>query len=191
MTIPILEKTCKLTFAIAMVWTYLNLIEFSSIWYGHDAVAKELLIDKFTGAYAPYFWAMLFCGSVVPFALAFENLRRHIPTMFVVSIVLNIGMWLERWMIVGPTLSMSYAPVAFDVNWPSWVQWFIVAGSFGWFGLLFLIFVKVIPSVSMYEVKEMVFHRRHLAHKDIASVMHRRAGDPKPSGETGLEGAQP
>ncbi len=191
MTIPILEKTCKLTFAIAMVWTYLNLIEFSSVWYGHDAVAKELLIAKFTGPYSPYFWAMLFCGSVVPFALAVEKWRRHIPTMFVVSIILNIGMWLERWMIVGPTLSMSYAPFSFDVSWPSWVQWFIVAGSFGWFGLLFLVFVKVIPSVSMYEVKEMVFHRRHLAHKDIASVMHRRAGDAKPSGEPGLEGAKP
>lgn len=191
MTLPILDKTCKLTFAIAMVWTYLNLIEFSSIWYGHDMIAKELLIDKFTGTYAPYFWAMLFFGSVVPFTMAFEKIRRSISAMFVISILLNIGMWLERWMIVGPTLSASYEPFAFDVMWPSWVQWFIVIGSFGWFGLLFLIFVKVIPSVSMYEVKEMIFHRRHIAHKDIASVMHRRASDPKPSGEPGLEGAKP
>jgi molybdopterin-containing oxidoreductase family membrane subunit len=191
MTLPILDKICKLTFAIAMVWTYLNLIEFSSIWYGHDAVAKELLIDKFTGAYAPYFWAMLFFGSVLPFTMAFEKIRRSVPTMFLVSILLNIGMWLERWMIVGPTLSMSYQPYAFDINWPSWVQWFIVAGSFGWFGLLFLIFVKVIPSVSMYEVKEMIFHRRHLAQKDIASVMHRRETDAKASSMPGLEGTQP
>lgn len=191
MTIPILEKTCKLTFAIAMVWTYLNLIEFSSVWYGHDPVAKELLIAKFTGEYSPYFWAMLFLGSVVPFTLAVEKLRRHIPTMFVVSILLNVGMWLERWMIVGPTLSMSYQPVAFDISWPSWVQWFIVAGSFGWFGLLFLIFVKVIPSVSMYEVKEMVFNRRHLAHREAMVAMRRRASDAKTPGASGLGEAQP
>ncbi|MFQ5488232.1 MAG: hypothetical protein ACE5ET_07320, partial [Gammaproteobacteria bacterium] len=64
-------------------------------------------------------------------------------------------------------------------------------------GLLFLIFVKVIPSVSMYEVKEMIFHRRHIASKDMAAVMHRRATDPKPAAEQpsgspgtpGLEGA--
>ncbi len=192
MTIPILEKTCKLTFAIAMVWTYLNIIEFSSVWYGHDPIAKELLWAKFTGPYAPYFWAMIFLGSVLPFTLAFEKLRRNIPVMLVVSLLLNLGMWLERWMIVTPTLSLAYAPAAHDVMWPSWVQWFIVLGSFGWFGLLFLIFVKVIPSVSMYEVKEMIFHRRHMANKDIAEVMHRRATDkkPKPASESpGLEGA--
>lgn len=191
MTLPILDKTCKLTFAIAMVWTYLNLIEFSSVWYGHDAVAKELLIDKFTGAYSPYFWAMLFLGSVLPFTMAFEKIRRHIPAMFVISILLNVGMWLERWMIVSPTLAQGYHPIAFDVFWPTFTSIAIVLGSFGWFGLLFLIFVKIIPSVSMYEVKEMIFHRRHLAHKGIAEVMHRRAGDAKPTGGPGLEGAKP
>ena len=188
MTLPILDKTCKLTFAIAMVWTYLNLIEFSSVWYGHDEVAKELLIDKFTGAYAPWFWLMLFLGSGLPFIFAWEKMRRNIPVMFVVSLFLNLGMWLERWMIVSPTLSQGFHPFAFFVIWPSWVQWAIVAGSFGWFGLLFLTFVKVIPSVSMYEVKEMITHRRHLAHKDLAEVMHRRPGVRK---EPGLEGAQP
>ncbi|MDZ4263278.1 MAG: NrfD/PsrC family molybdoenzyme membrane anchor subunit, partial [Pseudomonadota bacterium] len=123
MTIPILEKVCKLTFAIAMVWTYLNLIEFATVWYGHDMVAKELLLWKFDGPYAPFFWMMMFLGSVMPFALAFEKLRRNLPTMFVVSLFLNLGMWLERWMIVGPTLSQNYEPFAWSVVWPSIVQW--------------------------------------------------------------------
>ena len=191
MTIPILEKTCKLTFAIAMVWTYLNLIEFAATWYGHDIVAKELLLEKFTGAHAPFFWTMLFLGSVLPFTLAFEKLRRHLPTMFVVSLFLNLGMWLERWMIVTPTLSYSYEPFAWDVMWPSMVQWAIVFGSFGWFGLLFLVFVKVFPSVSMYEVKEMVFHRRHYHSPELAAQFHRRASDRNSSGgeEPSTEGA--
>jgi len=193
MTLPILEKVAKLTFAIAMVWTYLVIIECLSIWYGHNEVDKELLVAKFTGPYSPFFWLMLFCGSVAPFGLAFQKIRRNIPAMFVLSLVLNLGMWLERWMIVTPTLSLAYEPFAWDVMWPSWVQWFIVGGSFGWFGLLFLIFVKVIPSVSMYEVKEMIFHRRHIARKGIAEVMHRRASDsPAPASGTespGLEGA--
>jgi Ni/Fe-hydrogenase subunit HybB-like protein len=155
-----MEKTCKLTFCIAMVWTYLNLIEYASVWYGPDSTDKEVLLDKFTGHFVPYFWAMLFFGSVLPFTLAFEKLRRHLPTMFAVSIFLNVGMWLERWMIVTPTLSQAYEPFAWHWYWPSIVQWAIVFGSFGWFGLLFLIFVKIFPSVSMYEVKEMVYHRR-------------------------------
>ena len=181
MTLSILDKTCKLTFAIAMVWCYLTLIEFASVWYGHNPVEKELLLWKASGPYAPYFWAMLFCAMVVPFAFSFEKWRRHIPTMFVVSILLNIGMWLERWMIVSPTLSQGYHPFAFDVLWPSWVQWFIVLGSFGWFGMLFLIFVKVVPSVSMYEVKEMVYHRRRIVIKEVGEIMRRRATDANPA----------
>lgn len=168
MTLPIMEKICKLTFAIAMVWTYLNLVEFSSVWYGHDQVAKDVLLYRFTGDYAFWFWLMLFCGMVVPFALAFQRLRVHLPTMMVVSLVLNLGMWLERWMIVSPTLSTSYAPWQWSVMWPSMVQWGIVLGSFGWFGMLFLIFVKIFPSVSMYEVKEMVYHRKQESAKGRA-----------------------
>jgi len=190
MTISVLEKTCKLTFAIAMVWTYLNLIEFASVWYGHDIPSKEVLIAKFSGSYAPYFWVMIFCGSVMPFAFAFRKLRRHIPSMFVLSIILNLGMWLERWMIVTPTLSGGYHPIAFDTMWPSMIQWAIVFGSFGWFGMLFLIFVKVFPCVSMYEVKEMVYHRRGLAGKNPDDVLYTRtSGEDKKSSSSGGSGS--
>ncbi len=189
MTLPIMEKTAKLTFAIAMVWTYLNLIEFASTWYGHNMYDKEVLIAKMTGPYAWVFWTMIFCGSVVPFALAFKRLRRHMPTMFVVSLLLNLGMYFERWMIVAPTLSLSHEPHQWNVMWGSIVQWAIVFGSFGWFGLLFLIFVKVFPSVSMYEVKEMIFHRRH--HNDLVDILeeHERTMHKKDAGKPGLEGA--
>jgi len=187
MTLPIMEKTCKLTFAIAMVWTYLNLVEFASVWYGHDIYNKEVLIGKATGPYAWIFWTMIFCGSVVPFALAFQKLRRHMPTMFVVSLFLNLSMFFERWMIVAPTLSIPHEPHQMDIMFASIVQWGIVFGSFGWFGLLFLVFVKVFPSVSMYEVKEMVYHRsRSTGQEDVI----RMTEHAKPATQTtGGEGA--
>ena len=64
--------------------------------------------------------------------------------------------------------------------WPSVVQWAIVFGSFGWFGLLFLVFVKLFPCVSMYEVKEMVFHRRREMDENLAKRFGRRASDSQP-----------
>ncbi len=80
--------------------------------------------------------------------------------MLIISLLLNCGMWLERWMIVAPTFSHGFYPWTFDHDqWPSFVQWGMVLGSFGWFGLLFMLFCKLVPSVSMYEVKEMVYHR--------------------------------
>ncbi len=170
MTTAIMEKIAKLTFAIAMVWTYLNLIEFGATWYGHNVYDKELLIAKANGPYAWIFWTMIFTGMVVPFALAVEKFRRHMPTMFVVSLILNLSMYFERWMIVAPTLAMSHQSHQWDVMWPSIVQWAIVFGSFGWFGILFLVFVKIFPCVSMYEVKEMVYHRKREAESEASTA---------------------
>ena len=85
MTIPILEKLCKLTFAISMVWTYLNLIEYAAVWYGTDPVAKQALIFRATGDYAWWWWAMNFFASVLPFTLTWKRLRTNIPIMLVVS----------------------------------------------------------------------------------------------------------
>lgn len=193
MTLNIMEKTCKLTFAIAMVWTYLNLIEFATTWYGHNVYDKELLLDKASGPYSVIFWSMLFCGSVAPFALAFEKIRRHMPAMFVVSIVLQIGMFLERWMIVAPTLSMAHSPHQWDVLFGSVIEWAIVFGSFGWFALLFLLFAKLMPAMSMYEVKELAFHLKHEIEEEKHALAHAAtasAGSAKPvTGKPGLEGA--
>jgi len=161
MTMPILDKTARLTFVIAMVWTYLNLIEYSTVWYGDNAVAKETLIQRATGPYSVYWWSMNFLGSVVPFTLIFKKLRANLTAMMIISLLLNLGMWLERWMIVTPTFSHGYEPWTWNhAFFPSWVQWGIVFGSFGWFGMLFMLFCKLVPCVSMYEVKEMIFHRK-------------------------------
>ncbi len=160
MTKPILDKVCYLTFCIAMVWSYLNLVEFASIWYGHDVYNKEVLIAKATGAYAPVFWTMIFCGFIVPFAFLSKTLRNNLSVMFVVSLLLNLGMFTERWMIVAPTLATPHEVHQAGILWGTFVEWGIIFGSFGWFGMLFLIFVKMVPSISMYEVKELVYHHR-------------------------------
>ncbi len=160
MTIPILEKLCKLTFAIAMVWTYLNVIEYAAVWYGTDTFAKQALTYRATGPYAGWWWAMNILGSVLPFTLTWKVLRQNVWIMLVVSILLNLGMWIERFMIVTPTFAHGYYPWTWTADWwPGWIQIGIVAGSFGWFNMLFMLFCKIIPSVSMYEVKEMVYHR--------------------------------
>ena len=167
LTLPILRKTVRLTFAIAMVWTYLNCVEFASVWYSPDQAPKAVLIQKATGQYAAFWWAMIFCGSVVPFALTVRRWQVSIPVMFAVSLLLNFGMWLERWMIVSPTLAHDYYPWTWSQNqWPGMYQWGIVAGSFGFFCLMLLIFFKLVPSVSMHEVIPMVLPERNAAARD-------------------------
>ncbi len=160
MTTEILDKTAKLTFAIAMAWNYLNLSEYAAIWYSNDMFEKEVLLAKFFGPYAVIVWTMLFCAMVAPFAMVFKKVRHSMLSMFILSLVLQLGMWLERFQIVSPPLASNHEPWTWAVVWPGVVQLVITLASFGWFTMLFLVFCKIFPSVSMYEVKEMVFHRR-------------------------------
>ena len=91
------------------------------------------------------------------FALMVRRWQTNIPIMFTVSLLLNLGMWLERWMIVSPTLSHDYYPWVWNHDqWPGLIQWGIVAGSFGFFCLMLMIFFKLVPSVSMHEVIPLV-----------------------------------
>jgi len=94
----------------------------------------------------------------MPFTLLINFVRTHMPTLLVISLILNVGMWLERVQIITPTLGHSQYPWTWTSHWfPSWIQWGIVAGSFGWFTMLFMLYCKIFPSISMYEVKEMIF----------------------------------
>jgi molybdopterin-containing oxidoreductase family membrane subunit len=163
-----------------MIWTYPNLIEYASVWYGTDPYAKQALIYRATGTYAAWWWSMNILGSVVPFALTFKVLRTSVPTMMVVSLLLNLGMWTERFMIVTPTFAHGYYPWTWvDTWWPNWVQVGIILGSFGWFTMLFMLFCKIFPSVSMYEVKEMVYHRRQARH--VKGNVSKPAPAPQPA----------
>jgi len=174
MTTEIMDKLAKLTFAVAMAWNYLNLGEYASIWYSNDMFEKEVLWEKLTGPYAPVIWTMLFCASIAPFAMAFKKVRHSMWSMFWLSLVIQLGMWLERFQIVSPPLASNHEPWTWAVVWPGTVQLTITVASFGWFTMLFLIFCKVFPSVSMYEVKEMVFHRRKASSRskmdDLAAI---------------------
>lgn len=165
MTQPILNKLIKMTFAIAMVWNYLEFIEYATVWYGNDMVSKQALIYRATGDYAVIFWGMIFCATIMPFTLLIGFVRTHLPTLMVVSLILNIGMWFERVQIITPTFGRSIHPWTWTSGWwPTWVQWGIVIGSIGWFGMLFLLYCKIFPCVSMYEVKEQLHDQNWSKH---------------------------
>lgn len=165
LTRQILRKIVRLTFAIAMVWNYLVYVEIASVWYSHDQAAKDVLMEKAVGAYAPFWWGMIFCGTAVPFVLLVKRWQGNIPVMFATSLLLNAGMWLERWMIVSPTLARDFYPWTWDFDqWPGLIQWGIVGGSFGFFCLMLMIFFKLVPCVSMYEVIQLVTENRDNRH---------------------------
>jgi molybdopterin-containing oxidoreductase family membrane subunit len=130
--------------------------EWFNAWYGGDRPDRSLVVFEFTGGYAPMFWGLLFCNVIAPQAFWLATVRRSVVAVFVISVIINIGMWLERILIVWNTLSHGYLPSMWRLFLPTVWDWLTTIGSLGLFVLMFLVFVRLIPAVSMHEVRKLV-----------------------------------
>jgi molybdopterin-containing oxidoreductase family membrane subunit len=144
----------KLLLLLSLIWTYINVVELFTGWYSGTSTEHEALKYKLFGYYALLYWEMIAFCAVAPLLCIFKRFRTSLVPMLILSIVINIGMYTERFLIVGTSLSRQYLPDAWGLYVPSLVELSILLGSFALFVTLFLVFVKIFPSVSMYEVKE-------------------------------------
>jgi molybdopterin-containing oxidoreductase family membrane subunit len=101
---------------------------------------------------------MVTCNVAVPLTYLFKKVRTSLAGLFVVALLVNVGMWFERFNIIVSSLSHEFMPHTWGLYSMTWVELSILAGSFGLFFLLFLSFIKVLPSVSVTEVKESMPH---------------------------------
>ena len=149
-----LAKLCLLTGSIV---GYAYVCEYFIAWYGGNPHERAAFWYR---AFGPYWWAswtMIICNAFLPLLLWIKKIRTNITALFVISIFVNIGMWFERYVIIVVSLAGEpYEPWANAVYNPTWADWGIMAGSFGWFFMWFLLFVKNFPAVSISEVKEVL-----------------------------------
>jgi molybdopterin-containing oxidoreductase family membrane subunit len=106
------------------------------------------------GDYRLLYGIMLICNSLLPLTLFVRRLRRSIPWLFVLALLVNVGMWVERFVIIVASLAHDFDPYAWGTYQPTMVEIGITVGSFGLFFLLFLLFAKLLPVLSMTEIKE-------------------------------------
>ena len=144
----------KLLLVLSLLWTYINAIELFTGWYSGTSDEYEQLSFKLFGFYAPLYWEMIVFCAAAPLLMISKRFRTSFVPMLVLSIAINIGMYTERFLIVATSLPRQYLPDAWGFYSPSLVELSIMVGSFAVFTTLFLVFVKIFPSVSMYEVKE-------------------------------------
>ena len=144
----------KLLLVLSLIWTYINAVELFTGWYSGTSEEYEALSYKLFGYYALLYWEMILTCAVLPLLMISRRFRTSFVPMLVLSIAINIGMYTERFLIVATSLSRQYLPDAWGLYVPSMVEISIMVGSFALFTTLFLVFVKIFPSVSMYEVKE-------------------------------------
>lgn len=152
------ENLAKLIIVTSLIISYSYAAEFFTAWYSGERAERELYLYRAAGDYAPVFWIMISFNSILPLAFFFRAIRRSIPALFLISIAINIGMWLERFVIITSSLSRTFDPAVWvsGIYRPTWVEVSITTGSFAWFFFFFLLFIKNFPVVPMSELKEEV-----------------------------------
>ncbi len=155
-TIDHLEKMNKIIMATGMMVGYAYACEFFIAWYSGGAFEKYVFINRAFGPYWWAYWTMAICNAFIPQIFWFRAARRNIAVMFVISLFVNIGMWFERYVIVVTSLHRDFLPSSWSMYFPTWYDWGWTFGSFGLFFALFLLFVRVLPTIAMAEIKSVM-----------------------------------
>ncbi|MCK6505503.1 polysulfide reductase NrfD [Myxococcota bacterium] len=149
-----LAKMCLLTGAIL---TYAYAVEHYIAWYSDNPYEWGIFVYRAMGEeYAWVFYMMVFCNCLAPLVWWKKSWRQNWTILFIVSIIINVGMWFERYNIIASSLAHQFDPMSWVHYTPTWVELGIMLGSFGWFFVWFLLFIKVMPAVAVAEVKELI-----------------------------------
>ncbi|UCH84961.1 MAG: polysulfide reductase NrfD [Candidatus Latescibacterota bacterium] len=153
-TIDHFESIAKILLFTSLLVTYSYIVEFALALYSGNVYESGAFIYRLMGDYRYFYWGMLICNGAIPLTLFVKKWRRSLPFLYVLSIFVNIGMWLERFVIITTSLSKDFDPYSWGLYKPALVEGGITLGSFGFFFMLFLLFTKLLPVVAISELKE-------------------------------------
>ncbi|HLH76416.1 MAG TPA: NrfD/PsrC family molybdoenzyme membrane anchor subunit [Candidatus Binataceae bacterium] len=162
-----MDNLAKIVLFTSIIVSYSYACESFMVWYTHDPF--EMM--TFHVRYMNYgFWIMIFCNCLAPLPLFSDRIRRNMPAVWVISIFVNIGMWFERFVIIAGSLSSNFVPSQWGPYQISITEFSITVGSFAWFLMLFSLFAKFLPIVSMTELKEGIGWLRQALREDSAEA---------------------
>jgi molybdopterin-containing oxidoreductase family membrane subunit len=156
-----LDAMCKFLLTTSFMVGYGYFVEQFMTWYGGDTAELGTYWDRAAGAYAPVYWLLILCNVIAPQLFWFARLRRNVWVIWIVSVLINVGMWCERFVIVVQSLTHDYLPSSWRIYGPTWVDISLYAGTLGFFMFAFLLFLRFLPAVSVTEVKELNHELRH------------------------------
>jgi len=158
-TLDHFKKLASLLLAVNLIYIYFTVSEYLTMGYMSESPDRKLLDALFRGPYALQFWVMAVIGLFIPAVLLSLPWTRTFRGIVTAAVLINVGMWLKRYVIVVPTLASPFMPLVSSAGKrlsyvPTWVEWSITAGAFAGFCLLYVLFSKVFPIVSIWEVQE-------------------------------------
>jgi molybdopterin-containing oxidoreductase family membrane subunit len=173
----------KLLILTSTIVGYAYAMEYFMAWYSGELYERGVFWDRVTGDYWWAGWSMITFNAVIPQLLWFPKIRKNLNAFFLISILVNIGMWWERFVIIVPSLAHSYEPWRYLNYHIGITEAVILMGSFGWFFMWFLLFLRFLPALSIAEIKEILPPPlKHHAADKLEESEHERVVEELPTG---------
>ncbi|MGH8143088.1 MAG: NrfD/PsrC family molybdoenzyme membrane anchor subunit [Steroidobacteraceae bacterium] len=161
-TVSILDNMAKVMFAVDWILIYSYMAETFTGFYSGDKFDIYMTVDRVIGLYGPVYWVLIFCNVFATQILWWRRARRNLTVLFILSLIIQVGMWMERFIITVQPLHRDFLPSAWGVFTPTRWDWIHLFGSCAFFALLFLLFVRMLPAISMHDLREQL-HEQHAA----------------------------
>jgi molybdopterin-containing oxidoreductase family membrane subunit len=143
----------KLLLLMSLLWAYFVFSERLTVWYGNDTAEMAVFAVVQHGPFAPLYWTMIVCNFVIPLPLLAIKRLRTIAGCVTASLAVIVGMWLERFLIIVPSLGHKYLPYSWGTYRPRPVEIMITISTFAAMALLYVLFSKLVPIISIWEMK--------------------------------------
>lgn len=151
-----LENSAKVMLATGLMVAHGYITEGFMSWYSDDKFEIYLTLNRMFGPYWPAYWLLILCNVLVPQAIWFKRFRTSTTWLFIISLLVNVGMWTERYVIVITSLHRDFLPSSWGIFHGTRWDWMTLLGSFGLFSTLFFLFLRVLPAISMSEMRDLV-----------------------------------
>jgi molybdopterin-containing oxidoreductase family membrane subunit len=151
-----LQNMAKVMLVTGLIVAYGYMTEAFIAWYSADKYEFFVPFNRLTGPYAPAYWALILCNVVIPQLLWLQRIRNHPIALFLISIVVNVGMWLERFVIIVTSLHRDFLPSSWGMYRPTFWDWSTYIGTIGLFLSLLFLFLRFLPMISIFEMRTML-----------------------------------
>jgi hypothetical protein len=163
-----LENMAKVMLATSLMVAYGYMMEAFMGWYSGNVFEEHVIINRAIGPYGLAYWALILCNVIVPQFLWSHRVRTWPVVLWIVAVIANVGMWLERFVIVITSLHHDYLPASWGMYYPTFWDWTTFIGTLGLFFFLLILFIRFLPMISIFEMRELVHRSDPNVHHDNA-----------------------
>jgi molybdopterin-containing oxidoreductase family membrane subunit len=165
-TLRHIQAMCKVVVFTGSIVALAYLTELFVAWYSGSNYERFVFLNRMAGPFAWAYWTMFTCNVVVPQLLWFRRVRNSLLAVFVLSLLVNVGMWFERFVIIVTSLHRDFLPSSWSGYVPTWIEVGALIGGFGLFFTLFMLFCRFVPMIAMFEVKTVLERRPRRSRAD-------------------------